>query len=96
MNRLRVGVGAGIIIILVILGVYLLARPSSSPDTSPQTVPDTGKHQSGSQQHRPGSSTSSAANKPLSNTGPGNTLALFLGASALGYGFFIRRRIRAR
>lgn len=96
MNRLRLGVGAGIVIILVILGVYLLVRPSSSPAPGSKPIPDTGKHQSGSQQHRPGASASNATNKPLSNTGPGDTLALFLGASALGYGFFIRRRIRAR
>ena len=96
MNRLRVGIGTGIIIILLIAGVYLLVRPSSSPAPGPKSIPDTGKHQSGSQQHRPGASASNTTNKPLSDTGPGDTLALFLGASALGYGFFIRRRLRTR
>ncbi|HVX48104.1 MAG TPA: hypothetical protein VHA05_01980 [Candidatus Saccharimonadales bacterium] len=97
MNRMRVGIGIGLIVILLIVGVYLLVQ-ASSDNNSPPPAHKPGTHQpaTGSQNKptepttkKPGSST---ANQSLSNSGPGDTLALFLGASVLGYVFFISRK----
>lgn len=103
MNRMRVGIGAGVIIVLLIVGVYLLAQSSSDnnnnspPAHKPSTTQSEGSPRKPAEPTNHGKSapsTTSSTDRSLSNSGPGDTVALFLGASVLGYVFFIRRTCR--
>jgi cytoskeletal protein RodZ len=68
--------------------------PSSEHSSSPGT---TSKNSSSSSNSKPESAQPNpSAQQALTNTGPGNTLALFIGASLLGIGtgnLYLRRRL---
>lgn len=108
-RRMLAAIGIAIVAVVVVIGVILLAN-ASSPGTNPAPAkPNAGQQATQNKPAQqtpasPGSSGSSSADSgagasssggSLANSGPGDTIAVFLAASALGYIIFLRRQLRA-
>jgi hypothetical protein len=103
MDRKRIIAGGSVIIILIIVLVYALAHSSSptptakpAPVVHPKTTTTQGKSAS-PQAAKPNSSTGAAGSsgqQSLSDTGPGDVAAVFVGASIIGYVAYSRRLLQ--
>jgi hypothetical protein len=98
MDRKRIIAGGAVIVVLIVALAYALTH-TSSPSKSPSPAPaKPNASQATTQKPKtpsPGSANSSQAasgDQSLSNSGPGDVIAVFAGATALGYLFFLYRR----
>ncbi len=103
MDRKKMIVGAVAVIAAIGIIIYALVHssstaPSSSPKTPP-AAPGSGQHTTQSKPPAtPGNPSSSTpgvnSNGSLTDTGPGDIIALFIAASVMGYGLSIFHRLR--